>query len=188
MSDSQWPRYEVFQQEREGRPHQNVGSVHAPDAELALQNARDVFVRRPRTASLWLVPVEAILARSTQQLAERIETGQVLEPGHPGQPETYYVFQKQSHRRAMGYVIHTGEVQATSPEQALEKAIAQYGGGKETFVWWICPERAILRSQEQDVASLFSPAEDKAYRMPQEYRVLSEMLEIKAQDETGEAE
>jgi ring-1,2-phenylacetyl-CoA epoxidase subunit PaaB len=188
MSDSQWPRYEVFQQEREGRPHQNVGSVHAPDAELALQNARDVFVRRPRTASLWLVPAEAILACTSQQLTEGVEAGSVPEPSDPGQPEAYHVFQKQSQRRTMGYVTHTGAVQATSPQEALAKAIAQYSGGKETYVWWICPERAILRSEEQDVTSLFSPAEDKAYRMPQEYRVLSEMLEVKAQDETGEAE
>ena len=46
MTDTQWPLYEVFEQERPGQPHRNAGAVHAPDPELALQNARDVFVRR----------------------------------------------------------------------------------------------------------------------------------------------
>ena len=68
--DTQWPRYEVFQQSRPGGPYQSVGSVHAPDAEIALQNARDVFVRRPQTVSLWVVPAEQILARTQEELEE----------------------------------------------------------------------------------------------------------------------
>jgi len=37
------PLWEVFTQEKQGAPHEHAGSVHAPDAELALQNARDVY-------------------------------------------------------------------------------------------------------------------------------------------------
>ena len=70
MMDSQWPRYEVFQQDREGRPHRNVGSVHAPDPEMAMQNARDVFVRRPACLSLWVVPAGAIFSKTAQELRE----------------------------------------------------------------------------------------------------------------------
>jgi len=39
MTDTQWHRFEVFVQEKAGEPHQNVGAVHAPDEEIALQNA-----------------------------------------------------------------------------------------------------------------------------------------------------
>ena len=89
MSDSQWPRYEVFVKERANSPHQNAGSVHAPDAEMALLNARDLFVRRPACLSLWVVAAEDVLARSAQELAE-------LSPPEAdgGQLESYYVFQK----------------------------------------------------------------------------------------------
>jgi ring-1,2-phenylacetyl-CoA epoxidase subunit PaaB len=59
--------YEVFKQEREGAPFRNVGSVHAPDAEMALMNARDVFARRPACHSLWVVPDAAILRRPQLQ-------------------------------------------------------------------------------------------------------------------------
>src|SRR5690606_36949825 len=67
--DTQWPRFEVFQQVRPDTPFHNVGSVHAPDAELALQNARDVFVRRPQTVTLWVVPADRILMKTREELA-----------------------------------------------------------------------------------------------------------------------
>ena len=36
--------------------------MHAPDAELAVQNARDLYTRRNEGVSLWVVPTSAILA------------------------------------------------------------------------------------------------------------------------------
>ena len=36
----QWPLWEVFTQPPGGKPHEHAGSVHAPDAEVAMQNAR----------------------------------------------------------------------------------------------------------------------------------------------------
>jgi ring-1,2-phenylacetyl-CoA epoxidase subunit PaaB len=45
-----------------GAPHEHAGSVHATDAEHALQNARDVYARRGEAVSLWVVPAEAIVA------------------------------------------------------------------------------------------------------------------------------
>ncbi|RMG64655.1 MAG: 1,2-phenylacetyl-CoA epoxidase subunit B [Calditrichaeota bacterium] len=62
--DTQWPRWEVFVQEKTGEPHQHAGSVHAPDGELALQNARDVYARRGKVYSIWVVPAEHIVATS----------------------------------------------------------------------------------------------------------------------------
>ena len=41
-----WPLWEVFIRARRGLSHQHVGSLHAPDAEMALRNARDVYTRR----------------------------------------------------------------------------------------------------------------------------------------------
>ena len=53
--------WEVFLQPEPGAPHQHAGSVHATDAEMALQNARDVFARRGPVTNLWIVPASAIL-------------------------------------------------------------------------------------------------------------------------------
>ena len=54
-------KWEVFVQPEPGAPHQHAGTVHADDAELALQNARDVFARRGPVTNLWVVPASAIL-------------------------------------------------------------------------------------------------------------------------------
>ena len=53
--DSQWPLWEVFVQPPGGEPHEHAGSVHAVDAESALQNARDVYARRGEAVSIWVV-------------------------------------------------------------------------------------------------------------------------------------
>ena len=53
--DSQWPLWEVFLQPPGGAPHEHAGSVHAVDAEAALQNARDVYARRGEAVSMWVV-------------------------------------------------------------------------------------------------------------------------------------
>lgn len=62
--DTQWPIWEVFVQAKAGRPHTHVGNVHAPDAEMALQNARDVYARRDHPTSMWVAPSDQITATS----------------------------------------------------------------------------------------------------------------------------
>lgn len=56
--------WEVFVQPQSGKPHEHVGSVRAADAEMALQNARDVYTRRGKSSNLWVVPTAAIVASS----------------------------------------------------------------------------------------------------------------------------
>jgi len=60
--ETAWPLWEVFVQEEGGAAHVHAGSLHAPDREMALQNARDVYARRGRVASLWVVESGAIAA------------------------------------------------------------------------------------------------------------------------------
>lgn len=54
--------WEVFVRPRRGVSHVHAGSVHAADAELALQHARDLFTRRMEGVSVWVVPSTAIVA------------------------------------------------------------------------------------------------------------------------------
>ncbi|MBN8872966.1 MAG: 1,2-phenylacetyl-CoA epoxidase subunit B [Rhodospirillales bacterium] len=56
------PLWEVFLRARNGLAHKHVGSVHAVDATLALQAARDVYTRRGEGLSIWVVPSAAIVA------------------------------------------------------------------------------------------------------------------------------
>jgi ring-1,2-phenylacetyl-CoA epoxidase subunit PaaB len=62
MTEARMPLWEVFIRSRSGMAHKHVGSLHAPDATLALQNARDVYTRRGEGLSIWVVPSAAIIA------------------------------------------------------------------------------------------------------------------------------
>ena len=62
-----WPLWEIFIRSRQGLSHRHVGSLHAADAEMAVENARDVYTRRQEGASIWVVPASAITASSPDE-------------------------------------------------------------------------------------------------------------------------
>ena len=74
--DSQGPLWEVFVREDFGAPHVHAGSVHAFDNETALENARDVYARRGRLHSIWVVEAENITASSPA------DDGPFFDPGN----------------------------------------------------------------------------------------------------------
>jgi ring-1,2-phenylacetyl-CoA epoxidase subunit PaaB len=55
MSDKNWPLWEVFIRSKQGLNHRHVGSLHAADAVMAVENARDVYTRRMEGVSIWVV-------------------------------------------------------------------------------------------------------------------------------------
>jgi ring-1,2-phenylacetyl-CoA epoxidase subunit PaaB len=67
VSGDGWPLFEVFVRARRGLNHVHVGSLHAPDAQMALRNARDLYTRRQEGVSLWVVASEDITASSPQE-------------------------------------------------------------------------------------------------------------------------
>jgi ring-1,2-phenylacetyl-CoA epoxidase subunit PaaB len=179
MTDTQWLRYEVFEKERPDLPHRNAGSVHAPDDEMALENARDVFVRRPNCLSLWVIAADKIFSKTVEELAA---DSSWRDTTADSKSETYLVFQKQGQRNAETFVNHVGEVQARSPQEALERALESFSPDN-VFVWWVCPARAVTRSEDDDAESMFAPAHSKAYRQPNFYKVVTEMQKIKRKGE-----
>jgi ring-1,2-phenylacetyl-CoA epoxidase subunit PaaB len=70
MSDEardQWPLWEVFVRPKRGLSHQHMGSLHAPDAEMAVRNARDVYTRRQEGVSIWVVMAADLTASSPDE-------------------------------------------------------------------------------------------------------------------------
>ncbi|MEM0938331.1 MAG: 1,2-phenylacetyl-CoA epoxidase subunit PaaB [Bacteroidota bacterium] len=57
-----WPLWEVFIRSKAGLNHKHVGSLHATDEEMAIQNARDAYTRRNEGISIWVVKSEHITA------------------------------------------------------------------------------------------------------------------------------
>ena len=58
----EWPLWEVFVRSKQGLEHKHCGSLHASDAQHALQMARDVYTRRQEGVSIWVVPSATITA------------------------------------------------------------------------------------------------------------------------------
>lgn len=167
MSDTQWPRYEVFKQEAPGQPHRSIGTVHAPDAEMALLVARDVHVRRPDCASLWVAPIEAIFSMTAEELAATHRREAEENPAD-AETATYHIFQKTTQRRGMTFVVHTGDVQARTPREALRLAMERFPA-PEVFVWWVCQAGAVTRSEPGMEESWFAPAREKTYKQQARY-------------------
>ena len=58
--------WEVFHQDKRGKQHGHVGSVHASSPELALIMAKEVFGRRGKTANLWVVKTSDVFTFQTE--------------------------------------------------------------------------------------------------------------------------
>lgn len=55
MEQKDWPLWEIFIRSKAGLDHKHVGSLHAADAVMAIEMARDVYTRRQEGISIWAV-------------------------------------------------------------------------------------------------------------------------------------
>lgn len=62
-----WPLWEVFIRSKQGLDHKHVGSLHAVDAQMAIENARDVYTRRQEGVSIWVVESKHIHASNPDE-------------------------------------------------------------------------------------------------------------------------
>ena len=68
-----WPLWEVFIRSKQGLDHKHVGSLHAADAQMAIENARDVYTRRMEGVSIWVVESKHIHASNPEEAGEMFE-------------------------------------------------------------------------------------------------------------------
>ena len=62
VNKNEWPLWEVFIRSKQGLDHKHAGSLHAADAAMAVENARDVYTRRQEGVSIWVVESKYIHA------------------------------------------------------------------------------------------------------------------------------
>jgi ring-1,2-phenylacetyl-CoA epoxidase subunit PaaB len=78
-----WPLWEVFIRSKQGLDHKHVGSLHAADARMAIENARDVYTRRMEGVSIWVVESKFIHASSPEEAASLYEPANDKVYRHP---------------------------------------------------------------------------------------------------------
>jgi ring-1,2-phenylacetyl-CoA epoxidase subunit PaaB len=79
----EWPLWEVFIRSKQGLDHKHVGSLHAADAQMAIENARDVYTRRQEGVSIWVVESKAIHASNPDDADSFYEPAQDKVYRHP---------------------------------------------------------------------------------------------------------
>lgn len=73
VNTNNWPLWEVFVRSKQGLDHKHVGSLHATDATMAIENARDVYTRRQEGVSIWVVESKHITASNPDEAGELYE-------------------------------------------------------------------------------------------------------------------
>jgi ring-1,2-phenylacetyl-CoA epoxidase subunit PaaB len=68
-----FPLWEIFIRSKQGLDHKHVGSLHAADAVMAIENARDVYTRRMEGVSIWVVESKYITASNPEEAGELYE-------------------------------------------------------------------------------------------------------------------
>ena len=68
-----WPLWEIFIRSKQGLDHKHVGSLHAVDAQMAIENARDVYTRRMEGVSIWVIESKYIHASNPEEAGELFE-------------------------------------------------------------------------------------------------------------------
>lgn len=82
MAENPTPLWEVFLRARNGLAHRHVGTIHAADAEMALQAACDTFTRG-EGLSIWVVPSVATTASDPSDKGPFFEAADRKVDRHP---------------------------------------------------------------------------------------------------------
>ena len=83
LKTSSWPIWEVFIRSKNGLEHRHVGSLHATDADMAMENARDVYTRRQEGVSIWVIESKNIHASNPENAGELFEPAKDKVYRHP---------------------------------------------------------------------------------------------------------
>ena len=81
--ETAWPLWEVFIRSKQGLDHKHAGSLHAADAQMAIENARDVYTRRMEGISIWVVESKYITASNPDEAGELYEPAMDKVYRHP---------------------------------------------------------------------------------------------------------
>ncbi len=82
-TNNDWPLWEVFIRSKQGLDHKHAGSLHAADAQMAIENARDVYTRRMEGISIWVVESKYIHASNPEEAGELFEPANDKVYRHP---------------------------------------------------------------------------------------------------------
>ena len=81
--NKEWPIWEVFVRSKQGLDHKHCGSLHATDARMAIEHARDLYTRREEGISIWAVRSVDIVASDPEDAESLFEPARDKIYRHP---------------------------------------------------------------------------------------------------------
>jgi ring-1,2-phenylacetyl-CoA epoxidase subunit PaaB len=173
MTAPQWPIYQVFERPAGGRPMRAGGSVHAVDAETALQNAWAVYGRRPTAVGLWVVPRQQVLMKTKEEFSTLLSTVESA-----GRAEQDYCVFCRSHPKLV--YEETEPIRAASAEQAMARALRQL---EDCSGCWVFPASAITSSEPAAVECSYTPQGHKWFRDHKSFPVNAMLRDVREHSE-----
>ncbi len=164
--DHLWARWEVFVRPRGGVTHVYSESVHAPDAETALLNARDTYLRRVEGVSLWVIPSGAI---------SRWDEHQALPESRSEEGSARRLWEAFIRHRRGAQFLHAGSIVAADAVDAIVRARDAFLTKTDGVAIWVAPSEAIVAADPDEAEMLFEPFADKGYRQATYYDIPEEV-------------
>jgi ring-1,2-phenylacetyl-CoA epoxidase subunit PaaB len=161
----QFGTFEVFVQPKEGKPFQHEGVVHAPDLEMAYVLAKEAFTRRFTCVSLYVIDTRHIyVSQMTEGNVNVYDTVRPVANDHQKTSFEVYHLMKRGKQH-----IHVGNVDASTPEQALAIAAQKLKTDKVVYNVWVFRTSDIRLTKPED-KDLWVTLPEKKFRDAADYK------------------
>lgn len=161
----QFGTFEVFVQPKEDKPFQHEGSVHAPNLEMAYILAKETFTRRFTCVSVYVTDTRDVFVSPTsegnQSAYELIE-----KKINSGEKKIYEIYQL--NKRGKQHV-NAGNVEASSPEEAMLLAKNLFGSDKVIYNVWAIEQNKIRYTSAEE-KDLWITLPEKKFRDASDYK------------------
>ena len=165
-ASAQFSTYEVFVQPNPKKPFQHEGAVHAPNLEMAYVLAKEAFTRRFTCSSLYVVDTTNVFVSAMSE-GQQNAFDLISQPASTsGEQRSFEIFLLQKRGKQ---AVHGGQINATSPEDAMWNARQQLNKGTQVFqVWAIATEDIRFTSEEEN--DLWVTLPEKKFRDASDYK------------------
>ena len=143
--------YVVFTQLKENGPHIYAGWLEAVDDEMAMSLSKEHYGRDQEFVGIWAI-----------QRDDLHSSDGLYAMNQPAGDATYAVF---TQKRAGDVFLEAGQVQASSPENAIEAARAKPQAAKAHCVW-VTPMEGIITTEPGELIWRHT---DQTYRLARGY-------------------
>lgn len=162
----QFGTFEVFVQPNPKKPFQHEGAVHAPNLEMAYVLAKETFTRRFTCSSLYVVDTTDVFVSALSE-GEQNAFDLITEPAANGaERKSYEIFLLQKRGKQ---TVHAGQVNASSPAEAMWEARRLLNKGAQVFQVWVIRTDAIRFTTDEE-RDLWQTLPEKKFRDASDYK------------------